>query len=70
MENVCDWCQEETVLLIPIENRNPLLSSEHELVCPTCAEIAAFEHGDVLLWHAVDFKDLVNGQVRSFELAA
>jgi len=66
----CEWCQEECKLLIPVVNRNPLASSEHELVCPACAQVVAYEHSDELLWHAVNFEDLVNGRVLVSELVA
>ena len=66
----CEWCQEESKVLLPVVNRNPLNPSEHELVCPDCAVVVAYEHGDELLWNTVNFRDLVTGRVHAFELAA
>jgi len=66
----CEWCQEESKVLIPVVNRNPLNPSEHELVCPDCAVVEADEHGGELFWSAVNFKDLVTGRIRAFELVA
>lgn len=52
----CEWCQEENKVLLPVVNRNPLNPSEHELVCPDCAAVVAYEHGDELLWNAINFR--------------
>ncbi len=66
----CEWCQEESTVLLPVVNRNPLNPSEHELVCPACAVVVADEHGDSLVWNVVTFQDLVTGCIGAFELAA
>lgn len=60
----CDWCQEECVSLIPVVNRNPHVSAEHEFVCSVCSEVERFEHADELLWHVVSFESLVEGRRR------
>ncbi len=70
MDIRCEWCQEESEVLLPVVNRNPLNPSKHELVCPTCAAVVADEHGDTLLWNVFNFQDLVAGWVGVFELAA
>ena len=67
----CAWCQEESICLIPVINRDPTVDAEHELVCSACSEVERFEHGDELLWHVVDFVSLAEGRLpKTWKLAA
>ena len=70
MDIRCEWCQEESEVLVPVVNRNPLHPSEHELVCPTCAVVEADEHGNELFWSVVNFQDLATGRLQAFDLVA
>ncbi len=70
MDIRCEWCQEESEVLVPVVNRNPLNSSEHELVCSACAVVEADEHGNELFWSVINFKDLTVGRIHAFELVA
>ena len=49
MVHRCAWCQEETAVVVKIVNRDLTSSQEHELVCPTCAELEASER--TALWN-------------------
>ncbi len=36
----CEWCQEETAVVVPVVDRDPNSFEEHALVCPGCAEVS------------------------------
>jgi hypothetical protein len=63
MEGRCDWCQQESVALIPVTNRDVMFPFEHLFVCGSCKEVEQFEHADELLWSPVNFADLTDGRL-------
>ena len=49
MEIRCEWCSEESSVLVPVVDCDPTSFQEHNLVCPKCAEVASDEHSS--LWN-------------------
>jgi len=40
----CECCQEETDVLVPVEDRDPMSPYEYELVCRACEEVISVVH--------------------------
>lgn len=43
MTGCCEWCNQESVELVPIVNRNPTSPFPFEFVCDVCATLALVE---------------------------